>query len=83
VCKAGAFAALYIDSTSIGQQAARLAKDIALSKKWTPGRLFYPVHVSRAINERTADMIEIPIPDHVANQLTIRYSPNKGDHAPG
>ena len=73
IVRAGAFAGQYADSQAIGRQAAELIQNEINGTRPSDLGLQYPRHVGRAVNERSAEMIDIVLNDAVIGVETMRF----------
>jgi putative ABC transport system substrate-binding protein len=71
--KAGAFAGQYTQPEELGRQTGELIRQILQGKKFENISLQYPNAVLVAVNERTAELIGIPLDDETMKGVTKRY----------
>ncbi|MBN2560309.1 MAG: hypothetical protein JXQ75_05205 [Phycisphaerae bacterium] len=73
IVKAGAFAGQYADSEAVGRQAAELVRREIKGTPPSELGLQYPRYVGRAVNERTAEMIDVRLSSAVVGTDATRF----------
>ncbi|MGQ9650652.1 MAG: ABC transporter substrate-binding protein [Phycisphaerae bacterium] len=76
IVKVGAFAGWQADDEFIGRQTVDLADKIARGAKPQSIGLVYPAKVVCSINQRSAEMIGISVPDDILAKISEQYGRN-------
>lgn len=71
--KAGAFAAAYSEPDSMARQVTQMVKELLAGKKPKELGMQYPDHVLKAANERTAELIGVPLAKDILDALDARF----------
>lgn len=72
IVKAGAFAGLFPDGKEVGRLTAATVQEILRGTPPSKIGARYPRKVIRAVNDRTAGMIEKPVSDKAVDETTLR-----------
>lgn len=73
IVKAGAFAGQFADPQSLNRQTAELAARIVNGAPISKVGLVYPQREQSAVNERTAELIGIPLDPRILESIAVRY----------
>ncbi|MFA5863131.1 MAG: ABC transporter substrate binding protein [Phycisphaerae bacterium] len=73
VVKAGGFAGQYCNTAEVGKQTGELVQELLKGKKTDNIGLQYTGSIQRAVNLRTAEMIEKPIDETLLDKNVVRF----------
>jgi ABC-type uncharacterized transport system substrate-binding protein len=75
--KAGAFAAVYSEPESLARQVTAMTKKLLAGENPKSLHTQYPEHILSAVNERTAELIGIPLGKDTLDALSTRFGQKK------
>ncbi len=73
IVKAGAFAGVYPEPKAVGRQTAELVQKVVGGTAPAKLGVQYPLAVARAVNERTAETIDVPLRKEAVDENTVRF----------
>jgi len=73
IVKAGAFAGLYPQAKAVGRQAAELVQKVIEGTAPNKLGVQYPRQVTKAVNDRTAEMIGVTLSSKATDERTVRF----------
>ncbi|MFQ5590056.1 MAG: ABC transporter substrate-binding protein [Phycisphaerae bacterium] len=73
VTKAGALTGQYCNDEAIGRQVARLIRRVMRGADIASIGLEYPDQIDHAVNERTADLIGVPLDEELLQACNVRF----------